>query len=233
MPIAFAERRFKPLRRALIDRSVGLNRFEAQGAVGRQEAGERIEHRSGHIRTSRAQRLAQLTRRPSVASDDQSSPTRRRVKRRAIGSQTARLNHHTAQPDGDANSSIPSPTDRTNHPSAITTLSARAADPTESSLGQPYTLRHSRSSNECAARCDKKAAASRTAVVSSDLRSNPDASTSARSVSGRSLRADSAPTRFASTRTGVRAKAVVHYGEMGKVGAAETRPPSLRQGGLV
>jgi hypothetical protein len=56
MPIAFAERCFKPLRRALIDRSAVLNRYEAQGAVGRQEAGERTEHRSGHIRMSRPQR---------------------------------------------------------------------------------------------------------------------------------------------------------------------------------
>jgi hypothetical protein len=127
MPIAFAERRFKPLRRALIDRSVVLNRFEAQGAVRRQEAGERTEHRSGHIRSRRPQRLARLTKRPSiVVCDDQSSPTRRRFRHHAMASQTARPNHPTAQPDGDANSSIPSPTDRTNHPSAITALSARA-----------------------------------------------------------------------------------------------------------
>ena len=52
MPIAIAERRLQPLRHACIERGVVPSRFEAQGAVRRQEAGERTGHRSGRIRTS-------------------------------------------------------------------------------------------------------------------------------------------------------------------------------------
>ena len=64
VPVAIAERGLQPLRHACVERSVVLSRFEAQRAVRRQEAGERMGHRSVRIRTSRPLDLAWLTSRP-------------------------------------------------------------------------------------------------------------------------------------------------------------------------
>ncbi len=50
MPVALAERRLEPLRHVCIERSVVISRFEAQGAVRRQDGGERMEHRSVRMR---------------------------------------------------------------------------------------------------------------------------------------------------------------------------------------
>jgi hypothetical protein len=81
--------------------------------------------------------------------DDQSSPTRRRFRRHAMVSQTARRNHPTAQPD--PTQTPPSRRQLTARTTFLLSWHSHRSPPFQlnSSLRRPYTLRHRRLSNEC------------------------------------------------------------------------------------